>query len=68
MNRLSHRRRRGLSGIGQALTERQMADALGLRHGTVCAYEAHLHAAGLLRRQGEVRRLYGERRGVSRRP
>ena len=48
MKRLSPRQTEILILRQAGLTERQIADALGLQYGTVHAYSRHLHAAGWL--------------------
>lgn len=48
MKRLSPRQTEILILREAGLTEQQIADALGLRYGTVHAYSHHLHAAGWL--------------------
>ena len=52
MKRLSRRQTEILILRQAGLSEREIADALGLRHGRVQAYSAHLRAAGLLPAKG----------------
>ena len=61
MRRLSPRQTEILILREAGLTERQIADALGLQYGTVQAYSRHLHASGFLPGRGDKtpRRLTG---------
>ena len=56
MKRLSPRQAEILIMRQAGLTEREIADALGLRYGTVQTYCAHLHAAGWLPGRRNVQR------------